>query len=73
MRDHLLTFAFLLAAFAFYFLGMVMPAGLFMLLGALAEIVFWVRLFTGKARRSKNYRFYLNLHLFPNPGAQAGL
>lgn len=54
MRDHLLTFAFLLAAFAFYFLGMVMPAGLFMLLGALAEIVFWVRLFTGKARRSKN-------------------
>ena len=28
MRDHLLTFLFLLAAFALYFLGMALPAGI---------------------------------------------
>ena len=38
-----------MVAIAFYFVGMAMPAAIFMLLGAVAEMVFWVRLFrTGK-------------------------
>jgi len=52
MKDHLVTYLFLLAAFALYFLGMAMPATIFMLLGALAEMVFWVRLFRRKLRRT---------------------
>lgn len=45
MKYHLPTWLFLLIAFLFYFLGMALPAAFFMLLGALAEIVFWVRVF----------------------------
>ena len=52
MKDHLVTYLFLLAAFALYFLGMAMPAAIFMLLGALAEMVFWVRLLRKKIRRT---------------------
>ena len=45
MKNHLPTWVFLLVAFLFYFLGMALPAAFFMLLGLLAEGVFWVRLF----------------------------
>ncbi|MGD9265483.1 MAG: glycosyl transferase family 39 [Lysobacterales bacterium] len=45
MTRHVPTFVFLLLAIACYFLGMALPAAIFMLLGALAEAVFWVRLF----------------------------
>jgi len=44
MNRHLLTFLFLLLAMALYFIGMALPAAIFMLLGMLAELVFWVRL-----------------------------
>ena len=52
MKGHLLTFLFLLVAIAFYFVGMTMPAGVFILLGALAELTFWVRLFRPRKRRA---------------------
>ena len=45
MKKHMITFAFLIIAFAFYFVGMAMPAAIFMLFGAVAEMVVWVRLF----------------------------
>ena len=48
MKGHLPTYAFLLLAFACYFVGMALPAAFFMLLGALAEAVFWVRVFRGR-------------------------
>jgi hypothetical protein len=53
MKKHLITFAFLIVAFAFYFVGMAMPAAIFMLLGAMAEMVVWVRLFRiGRGKKS---------------------
>ncbi len=53
MNKHLITFAFLIVAFAFYFVGMAMPAAIFMLLGAMAEMVVWVRLFRiGRGKKS---------------------
>jgi hypothetical protein len=52
MKKHLITFLFLLAAFAFYFAGLALPAAFFMLLGLLSEMIFWVRLLRiGKGRK----------------------
>jgi hypothetical protein len=48
MRNHVPTYVFLLLAIACYFLGMALPAAIFMALGALAEAVFRVRLFKGR-------------------------
>ena len=45
LRNHLPIWSFLLIAFLFYFLGMALPAAFFMLLGLVAEAVFWVRSF----------------------------
>jgi len=45
MNKHLVTFLFLIIAFVFYFIGMAMPAAIFMLLGMVAEMIVWVRLF----------------------------
>jgi len=53
MKDHLVTYLFLLAAFALYFLGLALPAAIFVLLGLLAEMVFWVRLFSRGRRKSR--------------------
>lgn len=47
MNPHLITFLFLLLAIALYFVGMAMPATFFLLLGGIAELVFWVRLVNG--------------------------
>jgi len=58
MNKRLITALFLLLAFALYFIGMVLPAAIFLLLGLLSEAVFWVRLFRSGARRwgqSKNH------------------
>jgi len=52
MKKHLVTFLFLLVAFLFYFLGLALPAAVFMLLGFFAELVFWVRLLGGSKRKS---------------------
>jgi hypothetical protein len=51
MRNHLPTWLFLLIAFACYFLGMALPAAVFILLGLLAEMVFWVRIIRGLRRK----------------------
>jgi len=48
MKEHLPTYVFLLLAFGGYFIGMALPAAIFMLLGLLAEMVVWVRLFRRK-------------------------
>lgn len=45
MNRQLVTLLFLLAAIAFYVSGRAIPAGILMVLGMLAEITFWLRLF----------------------------
>ena len=45
MNKRLITLSFFLLAVVLYFIGMAMPAAIFLLLGMLAEMVFWVRLF----------------------------
>jgi hypothetical protein len=50
MKKHLVTFLFLLIAFLFYFLGMTLPAAVFILFGLIAELVFWVRIMFGGKR-----------------------
>ena len=52
MNTHLITFLFLLLAPALYFAGMALPATIFLVLGGIAEMVFWVRLFRGDNRDS---------------------
>jgi hypothetical protein len=45
MKHHLYTLMFLILAIALYFVGMALPATVFLVFGMLAEAVFWVRLF----------------------------
>ena len=45
MKRHLVTFLFLALAIVFYSLGAVGPGTALLILGALAEAVFWIRLF----------------------------
>jgi hypothetical protein len=52
MNKHLITLLFLFLAIALYFVGLALPATIFLLLGAWAEIVFWVRLLRRGGRRS---------------------
>ena len=52
MRKHLYTLLFLLLAIVLYVLGMALPATILLLLGMLAEAVFWVRLFKTRWRKS---------------------
>ena len=51
MRQHTITILFLLAAIVLYAIGFSIPANIFIGLGILAELTFWVRLFR---RRSRN-------------------
>lgn len=44
MSNHLITCGFLLAAVVLYGLGLGLPATALVVLGALCELVFWVRL-----------------------------
>jgi hypothetical protein len=54
MKRHLYTLMFLLVAIALYIVGLVLPASFFLLLGVLAESVFWVRLLNPGRRKSEN-------------------
>lgn len=45
MKRHFVTFLFLLLAIVFYSLGAVGPGTALLVLGGLAEITFWIRLF----------------------------
>jgi len=58
MNKRLITVLFLVLAFTLYFIGMALPAAIFLLLGLLSEMVFWVRLFRSGGRKlgqSKNH------------------
>jgi hypothetical protein len=50
MNKRLITLLIFVLAVVFYFIGMALPATIFLALGVIAEIVFWVRLF----RRDKS-------------------
>ncbi len=54
MKRHFVTFLFLLLAVVFYSLGAVGPGTLLLILGGLAEITFWIRLFGKDKRTRKN-------------------
>ena len=45
MNKHLLTGLCLVLAVALYAVGLALPGSLFLILGALAEGTFWIRLF----------------------------
>ena len=45
MNKRLITLLFFVLAVVLYFIGMALPATIFLLLGVMAEMVFWVRLF----------------------------
>ena len=51
MRRHLVTVAFLCLAIACYALGAVGPGIALMVLGGVAELVFWIRLLGGTRGR----------------------
>ena len=53
MKPRLLTLLFLVAAITLYFAGLVLPAVGLVLLGAVFELVFWVR-FLGGMREREN-------------------
>jgi len=50
MRQHTITILFLLAAIVLYTIGFSIPANIFVGLGILAELTFWVRLFRRRSR-----------------------
>ena len=52
MNPRLITFLFLMLALALYYAGMALTATIFLVLGGIAEMVFWVRLFRGGSRGS---------------------
>ena len=52
MKRHLITFLFLVLAIALYAAGAAGPATILLILGVVAEAVFWLRL-TGKDKRFK--------------------
>jgi len=52
MNKRLITLLFFIVAVVLYFTGMVLAAGSFLILGMLAEMVFWVRLFRSGKHRS---------------------
>jgi len=45
MKKHIITFLFLIIAIVFYSLGAVGPGTAFLVIGALAELTFWIRIF----------------------------
>ncbi len=52
MKRHLVTFLFLVLAMALYAAGAAGPATFLLILGVVAEAIFWLRVF-GKNRRFK--------------------
>jgi len=54
MNRHLVTILFLVAAVALYAIGLIFPATVLVLLGGIAEMTFWVRLFRGGKRKSRD-------------------
>jgi hypothetical protein len=48
MKRHTVTFIFLLLALALYAVGAAVPATALLVLGGVAELMFWSRLFSSK-------------------------
>jgi len=48
VKLHLVTTLFLVLALVFYMLGSVLPGTILLVLGGVAELVFWVRLVRGQ-------------------------
>jgi hypothetical protein len=57
MNRHLVTILFLVAAVVLYISGLIFPATVLVLLGAIAEMTFWVRLFRGGRKNSRGDDF----------------
>jgi len=53
MKKHIATFLCLLLALGLYAIGLALPGTLFLILGAIAEGTFWMRLIRGGRRKSK--------------------
>jgi hypothetical protein len=45
MKKHIVTFLFLVIALVFYSLGAAGPGTVFLVIGGLAELTFWFRIF----------------------------
>lgn len=54
MSRHLITFAFLALAISLYAAGAAGPGMVFLLLGGVAEIIFWLRLLGRDGHRQKD-------------------
>lgn len=52
MNPRFITLLFLVLALTLYYAGMALPATILLVLGGIAEMAFWVRLFSGSSRDS---------------------
>lgn len=52
MSRHLVTTLFLVIAMVLYILGAVLPGTILLVLGGVAELVFWVRLVRGRGDKA---------------------
>lgn len=52
MKRHIVTLLLLLLAIFFYSLGAVRPGMMFLLLGGIAELIVWFRIFGRKKRKT---------------------
>jgi hypothetical protein len=50
MKGHLITLGLLACAICLYILGLALPATALVILGMLAELAFWLRLFHAKRK-----------------------
>ncbi|RLA29198.1 MAG: hypothetical protein DRQ63_01510 [Gammaproteobacteria bacterium] len=57
MKRHLITFLFLVLAIALYSAGAAGPATFLLILGVVAEAVFWLRVSGKDKRRRKNTHY----------------
>ncbi|MFZ9053483.1 MAG: hypothetical protein ACO22K_10715 [Woeseiaceae bacterium] len=48
MKRHFITLGCLGCALVFYFVGFILPATMLLVLGMLAELMFWLRVFFSK-------------------------
>ena len=55
MKRHAITVIFLLLALILYAVGAAVPATALLVLGAVAELIFWSRIFTSKKSRHESW------------------
>jgi len=54
MRKHTITILFLCLALGLYAVGAAVPATILIFLGGIAELAFWLRIFSAKKRGGSN-------------------